>query len=120
MLQKHFSHPSLVIYFFATSPIKLKLGQQIRGGLLIMNPTWTNHHDRPIRSSRIIFITLVAAPLPAMANFEILLSQKGFFSESNWDVLIFLHPILLCRITHIRSTAGDAFITLEFSNAIWR
>ncbi len=28
---KCFSHPSLVIYFFATLPIKLKLGLQIRG-----------------------------------------------------------------------------------------
>ncbi len=27
--QKYFSHPSLVIYSFATPPIKLKLGQQI-------------------------------------------------------------------------------------------
>jgi hypothetical protein len=42
-LQKLFSHPNLVIYFFfATPPIKLKLGeskqtQQIGGGLLIAN-----------------------------------------------------------------------------------
>jgi hypothetical protein len=36
-LQKYFSHPSLVIYFFATPPRKLKLGQQIGGGLLIAN-----------------------------------------------------------------------------------
>jgi hypothetical protein len=34
-LQKHFSHPSLVIYFFPTPPIKLKLGLQIGGRLLI-------------------------------------------------------------------------------------
>jgi hypothetical protein len=34
---KYFSHPSLVIYFFATQPIKLKLGQHIGGGLLIAN-----------------------------------------------------------------------------------
>jgi hypothetical protein len=31
-LRKYFSHPSLVMYFFATPPIKLKLGQQIGGG----------------------------------------------------------------------------------------
>jgi hypothetical protein len=37
-LQKYFSHPSLVIYSFATPPIKLKLGQQIGGGLLIAKP----------------------------------------------------------------------------------
>jgi hypothetical protein len=36
-LLKYFSHPSLVIYSFATPPIKLKLGQQIGGGLLIAN-----------------------------------------------------------------------------------
>jgi len=36
-LQKYFSHPRLVVYFFATPPIKLKLGQQIGGELLIAN-----------------------------------------------------------------------------------
>jgi hypothetical protein len=38
-LQKYFSHPSLVTYFFATPPIKLELVQQINrwGGLLIAN-----------------------------------------------------------------------------------
>jgi hypothetical protein len=36
-LQKYFSHPSLVIYFFATPLIKLKLGQHIGGELLIAN-----------------------------------------------------------------------------------
>jgi len=34
-LRKYFSHPSLVLYSFATPPIKLKLGQQIGGGLLV-------------------------------------------------------------------------------------
>jgi hypothetical protein len=36
-LEKHFSHPSLVIYFFATPPINVKLEQQIGGRLLIAN-----------------------------------------------------------------------------------
>jgi hypothetical protein len=36
-LRKYFSHPSLVMYSFATPPIKLKPGQQIGGGLLIAN-----------------------------------------------------------------------------------
>ncbi len=40
-MQKYFSHPSLVIYFFPTPPIKLKLGLQIGGGLLIAN--YLNH-----------------------------------------------------------------------------
>jgi hypothetical protein len=34
---KKFSHPSLIIYFIPTPPIKLKLGLQI-GGRLITNP----------------------------------------------------------------------------------
>jgi len=37
-LRKYFSHPSLVIYSFATPPIKLKLGQQIGGGITNNKP----------------------------------------------------------------------------------
>ncbi len=40
-LQQYFSHPSLVIYFFPTPPIKLKLGLQIGVKLLI-----TTHLDQ--------------------------------------------------------------------------
>jgi len=36
-LQTYFSHPSLVIYFFPTPSIKLKLGLHIGGRLLIAN-----------------------------------------------------------------------------------
>jgi hypothetical protein len=36
-LQKYFSHPNLVMYSFATPPIKLKFGEQMGGGLLIAN-----------------------------------------------------------------------------------
>jgi hypothetical protein len=36
-LGKYFSHPSLVLYCFATPPTKLKLGQQIGGALIIGN-----------------------------------------------------------------------------------
>jgi len=35
--KKYFSHPSLVIYVYATPKIKLKVGHQIGGGLLIAN-----------------------------------------------------------------------------------
>jgi hypothetical protein len=34
-LQKYSSHPRLVIYFFPTLPIKLKMGLQVGGRLLI-------------------------------------------------------------------------------------
>jgi len=38
-LQKYFSHPSLVIYCFASPPIELKLGLHIGGRLLLIaNP----------------------------------------------------------------------------------
>jgi len=61
ILRKYFSHPSLVIYFFATSPIKPKLWEQIVGGLLI-----ANHLDESLWYSnqkhwsvvRLYFITL--------------------------------------------------------------
>jgi len=43
-LLKYVSHPSLVIYSFVTPPIKLKLGQEIGGGLLI-----AKHLDRSLR-----------------------------------------------------------------------
>jgi hypothetical protein len=36
-IRKYFSHPSLVIYFFTTPPIKLKLRQQIGRGVLTAN-----------------------------------------------------------------------------------
>jgi hypothetical protein len=43
-LQNYFSHTSLVIYYFAASPIKLKLGEQIGGELFI-----ANHLDQSLR-----------------------------------------------------------------------
>jgi hypothetical protein len=46
-LRKYFSHPSLVMYSFVTPPIKLKLGQQIGGGLLIVNHL--DHFPEPNR-----------------------------------------------------------------------
>jgi hypothetical protein len=35
ILQKYSSHPRLVIYFFPTLPIKLKIGLQVGGSLII-------------------------------------------------------------------------------------
>jgi hypothetical protein len=63
-LQKYFSHPSLVIYFFATPPMKLKLGQQkgwrltnrkSPGSIIMMGQSET------LSSSQIKFITLFCA-----------------------------------------------------------
>jgi len=48
------SHPSLVIYFFATPPIKLKLGQEKGcGGTTNSKPPGViNHYDGPFRKNR--------------------------------------------------------------------
>jgi hypothetical protein len=43
-LQKYFSCPSVVNYFFQTPPKKLKLGLQVSGRFLIAN-TWFNQKE---------------------------------------------------------------------------
>jgi hypothetical protein len=43
-LQKYFSHPSLVIYFFPTTQLKLKLGLQIGGRLLIATHLYQSNY----------------------------------------------------------------------------
>jgi hypothetical protein len=43
-LQKYFSHPSLVIYFFPTPPVKLKLGLQIGERLLLASQLDQSNH----------------------------------------------------------------------------
>jgi hypothetical protein len=102
-LWKYFSHPSLVMYYFATPPIKLKLGQQIGGQLLIATHLdeslwWANEkHREPVRSY--FYYTLLRL-LPAMATYIIMQSQtKEYirFSSSNFTVQ-----------DHIPSTARDA------------
>jgi hypothetical protein len=50
-LRIFFSHPSLVLYSFATPPIKLKMGQQIGGGLLRANHL-DDHYDGPIKNTQ--------------------------------------------------------------------
>jgi hypothetical protein len=85
-LQKYFSHPSLVNYFFPTPPIKLKLGLRIHGRLLI-----AKHLDQSETgsSSQIISVTLFSGRyeallclLPASANRAKMLS-KDHFDEPN-------------------------------------
>jgi hypothetical protein len=84
-LQKYFSHPSLVMYSFANPPIKLKLAQQIGGGLLIANHLDISHYDGPMRNQlEHIYYTLFymcTALLhlsPATATCAIVLSQNQF------------------------------------------
>jgi hypothetical protein len=88
----------------ATPPIKLKLRQQIGGGLLIANHLdeslwWANQKHGVGGGSYLVHgnICNYAEPKP--------------FSEPNRHMFDFLHPILLCRITY-QSTPGDALICL--------
>ncbi len=115
-LAKYFSHPRLVIYFLATPPIKLKLGWQMITNSNPPKPIIMMGQSETLISSEIVFITLFSArthtywafyqPLrivPLYRAKTIFLSQTGIF-------LTFLHPIVLCRMDRIQSTAGDALI----------
>jgi hypothetical protein len=103
------SHPSLVMYSFATPRIKLKLGQQIGGGLLIANHTdeslwWANQkHWAAVRSyllhSFLQVHSAASESSPAMATCAIMLSENQF-PESNRHMLDFLHQVLLCTGSH--------------------
>jgi hypothetical protein len=113
---KYFSHPSLVIYSFATPPIKRKLVEQIGGGLLIANHLdqslwWANQkHWVAIRSYLLhsfLQVHRAAAPFTSHGNLHNYAEPKPFswakpaayvgFSSSNFTVQ-----------DHIPSTAGDA------------
>jgi hypothetical protein len=106
-LQKYFSHPSLVIYFFAMQPIKPKLGNSKPFGLIIM----MGQSETLSSDSQILFITLFSGVdtipllhrLPATANLYNCAGPKPFSEH----ILTFLHPIFNVQ-DHILSTAGDA------------
>jgi hypothetical protein len=104
-----FFHPSLVIGCFATPAIKLKLGQQVSGELLIANHM-ANHYDGPVRNTdqqSDLFIRLFSAGAqhccgshqPPQTDGEMMLSQN-YFPEPNQHILTFLHLIVLCRIIY--------------------
>ncbi len=62
--KKKNSHPRSVIYYFATPPIKLKLGQQIGGGITNskpLGPISMMSQSKTLSSSQIVFITLFSA-----------------------------------------------------------
>jgi hypothetical protein len=90
-LKTYFSHASLVIYYLATPPIKLKLGvQQIGGGLLIAN------HVEPIimidqseilsSSTRINLLhSFHRVPVPSATHHKhcAIMWSQNYFSEPN-------------------------------------
>jgi hypothetical protein len=72
--QKYFAHPSLVIYFFPTPPLKQKLGLQIR--------------ERLLRATQLNQSTAGAR------------LRQNQFPQPTQHVLTFLHPILICRVVY--------------------
>ncbi len=108
LLKKYFSHPSLVIYSFATPPIKVKLGQQIGGGTMNskpLAPIIMMGQSKILSSSQIPFITLfspsVAVPCTSHTASKLVITPtQNHFLEPNHHILSFLHPIFLCRITY--------------------
>jgi hypothetical protein len=108
-LKTYFSHPSLVIYYLATLPIKLKLGvQQIGGGLLIANhaePIIMMGQSETLNSTQINLLhsfhgsqsfCAFCQPPQKLCNY---VEPKNYFSEPNLHFLTFLHPIVLWVIT---------------------
>jgi hypothetical protein len=100
-LRKYFSHPSLVMYSFATPPIKLKLRQQIGGGLLIANHldqslSWANHkHWAAVRSYLLhssLQVHSAAAPFTSHGNLRNYAEPKQFswanFTGIRWIFFI--------------------------------
>jgi hypothetical protein len=114
-LRNFFSHPSLVMYSLSTAPIKLKLGQQIGGGLLIANHMdqslwWANQKPWAAVRSYLLHSFVqrhsAAAPRTSHGTLRNYTEPKPIswvkpvqveFSSSNFTVQ-----------DHILSTAGDA------------
>jgi hypothetical protein len=88
-LQKYSSHPRLVIYFFPTLPIKLKMGLQLGGSQLIAKHL-VNQKQGAAVTSFLLHVSLASVRLccafyqPQQSVQEcwaktILLSQTGMF-----------------------------------------
>jgi hypothetical protein len=107
-LQKKNSHPSLVIYFFASPPIKLKLGQQIGEGLLIANHLdqslwWANQkHWAAVRSYLIhsfLEVHNLGAPFTSHCKLCHYAEPKSF-SSAKLAYFDFFHLIFICRVRY--------------------
>jgi len=96
------------MYSFATPPIKLRLGQQIGGGLLITNHLdqslwWANQkHWEAVRSYLVhSFLQVHSAAETFTSHCNLYhCTEPNLFSESNRHMLDFLHALLLCRVTY--------------------
>jgi hypothetical protein len=89
-LQKKFSHSSLVIYFFLTLPIKLKLGLQIGGRLL--TATHLNQSNYLANQEQVLGL---AAPFTSLCSKML---GRNHFADARQHVLTFAQPIFFCRV----------------------
>jgi hypothetical protein len=135
---KHVFHIQVSLFtFLSTLPIRLKLGQQIRGGLLIANHLdqlllwWGQSETRSSSTVRsyllhsFLQVHSVAAPFTTshLANCAIMyaeLKTTNFLNQTGMFFFTFLHPIWLVLGSHILSTAsGDALRPLHQCLSSW-
>jgi hypothetical protein len=86
LCHKKFSHPSLIIYFFPTPPIKLKLGLQIGGRLITTHLDQSNHQVNPLMSQT-SGVALQVRKLVSNLNSTLTLSQRALVQPIVWENL---------------------------------
>jgi hypothetical protein len=137
-LQKYFSYPSLVIYCLATPPIKLKLGEQVGGDLLIASnldqSLWsTNQKHWPLVRSYLLHSCLqvrsVAVLFTSQRKLWNLLSERGmfwlFFIQFYYaDHKLIVHSWRCLKVmkncsTHCLHIDG-ASVQLDYTGDTWR
>jgi len=102
-MQKYSAHLSLVIFFFPTPPIKLKLVLQIGGRLLIASQLYRSETGS---SNQIIFITPFSGKCSALLWLLTSLSKlcKNVapkpFCYAELPSFDLFHLILICRVTY--------------------
>jgi hypothetical protein len=113
-VHKYFSYPSLIIYFVfnPTHETKTVIASTVGGRLLIATHLGQSNCF-PNQQQVLGF----AMPFPTSANCTKMLGQNHFV-EPNWHALTFFHPIFICRLGHILSTAFcisgcDEYVTLK-------
>jgi hypothetical protein len=128
MCKSIFHIQSLVIYSFATPPMKLKLGRQIGVRLLIANhlnqsSRWANQKHWPAVRSYLLHSFLqvhgVAVTFTSQQKPCNYVKPKPFSSATQLHILDFLHPNFTLQ-DHILSIGGDVskrlYINSKMSN----
>ncbi len=102
-MQKYFSHPSSIIYFFLTPPIKIKLGLQIGRRLLI--DTRLDQSNTLANRQQVLGF---AAPFTSLSKLCKMQGQNHF-ADPNWHGFTFLHQIYNLQ-GHILNIGGVALL----------